>query len=414
MNMKTLQQLIDKFLLRQYINDNEEVSAEEYMTKKKEIILKKHTSNVYPIQQMMKGGKQVYYTKLDPSNRNHSHLIYSVDKEDLENKIIAYYLNIESTNKLTVGNILELTIAELSKETSKRHQQRFDKHISTLRNVKISRLTIDDIRTALQHVIELGIEEKEFNNLTSTLNKIHDYCAYNRIDCINIRNAIFEFRKYRLVGKHVFISKKIADTELAFSESEALIIIKYAIEHPDYHNLAIAALILTGLRAGEILALTPEDVNLAAHKLSVTKMEKTHSCQIVDYCKEHSERFVYLNDDAMKIFELLMEKRIVDVTTCPYLILNHKAYEDKMHLGPLDKRIRRLQSMLGFAPENGIRSCHDCRRTYASIQYLHGVDIEEIRKQLGHKTQQQTWEYIKDIADTETRLNKLSKGCILS
>jgi integrase len=108
-----------------------------------------------------------------------------------------------------------------------------------------------------------------------------------------------------------------------------------------------------------------------------------------------------------------MEKREADITTCPYLILNHLAIEDKMHLSALDKRIRRLQHLLGFTDKHEIRSCHDCRRTYASIQYLHGVDIKTIQKQLGHRTPQQTWDYIKDIVDTETRLNSLSKGCIL-
>lgn len=157
-----------------------------------------------------------------------------------------------------------------------------------------------------------------------------------------------------------------------------------------------------------------EDVNLTTQRIRVNKMEKTKTFKVVDYCKDDSDRYVYLNDDALQIFRILLEKRRVEETNSPYLILNLLAIEDKMHLGPLDKRIRRLQPLLGFAPENGIRSCHDCRRTYASIQYLHGVDIKTIQAQLGHSTPQQTWDYIKDIIDEESRLQTLSKGCILA
>ena len=63
--------------------------------------------------------------------------------------------------------------------------------------------------------------------------------------------------------------------------------------------------------------------------------------------------------------------------------------------------------------DKAIRSAHDCRRTYASIQYLHGIDIKTLQKQLGHAKTTQTWDYIKDIIDTETRAEKLEKGCIL-
>lgn len=414
MNRKSLQKLIDKALLKLYINDTDDMAAEEYAMQKREKILKKHTSSVYPIKMTVKGGRTLYYTKLDPANRNNNHAIYAVQKEDLEDKIVAYYLGVEMTNKLTVKIVLELAIADLTDDTAKRHRQLFNKHFSEFKNTKMSRLSENDIRTALQNIIDDGIKAKAFNNATSTLNKINDYCAYNHIDCINMRKVISEFRKYKLVGKHVFLSDNKVDTELAFNEAEAISIIKYALDNPDYHNLALAALILTGLRAGELLALTPEDVNLTTMRIRVNKMEKTKSFKIVDYCKDNSDRYVYLNDDAMQIFRILMEKRSHEETDCPYLILNHMALGDKMHLGPLDKRIRRLQPILGFAPENGIRSCHDCRRTYASIQYLHEVDIKTIQAQLGHSTQQQTWDYIKDVIDTESRLQTLSKGCILA
>lgn len=380
---------------------------------KKDKILKKHTSNVYPIKQMEKGGRQVFYTKLDPGNRKHSHMIYSVSMEDLEDKIIAYYIGIELNAKITVEDIMELAVSELSPETADRHRQLFKKHFSTLSKIRISRLSESDIRGVLQNMIDKGIKPKTFNNATSTLNKINDYCAYNHIDCINIRDKVSEFRKYKLVGKQVFLSDTKVEAELAFSEAEAVKIIRYSLDNPDYHNLAIAVLITTGLRSGELLALMPEDVDLANHRITAAKMEKTRTYKIVNRCKDDSDRLVFLNDDALTILNILMDMRAKEETDCPYLLLNSFSDDGKMHLRAMDNRIRKIQQQLDMTSSHGIRSCHDCRRTYASIQYLHGVDIKTIQAQLGHSTPQQTWDYIKDVIDTETRLQTLSKGCIL-
>lgn len=142
-------------------------------------------------------------------------------------------------------------------------------------------------------------------------------------------------------------------------------------------------------------------------------MENTRTYDIIDRCKDDSDRYVYLNEDAMVIFRVLMELRAKDDTDSHYLFLNSFSDDGKLHLRALDNRIRKIQDVLKMSKDHEIRSCHDCRRTYASIQYLHGVDIKTIQAQLGHSNPQQTWDYIKDVVDTETRLQTLSKGCIL-
>ena len=413
MNKTSLQKQIELAMLKEYIVTNEDVSALEFAMDKKKKILKKHTSDVYPIKQMEKGGRQVFYTKLDPGNRKHSHLIYSANVEDLEDKIIAYYIGIELSAKITVEDIMELAASELKPETAERHRQLFKKHFSNIAHIKVSCLSETDIRGVLQNMIDKGIKPKAFNNATSTLNKINDYCAYNHIDCINIRDKISEFRKYKLVGKQVFLSETKVDTELAFNEDEAIKIIRYSLDNPDYHNLAISVLLTTGLRSGELLALMPEDVDLANRRITADKMEKTKSYRIINRCKDDSDRIVFLNEDAFTVLNILMDMRGKEKTDCPYLFLNSFSDDGKMHLRAMDNRIRKIQHQLNLTGTNGIRSCHDCRRTYASIQYLHGVDIKTIQAQLGHSTPQQTWDYIKDVIDTETRLQTLSKGCIL-
>ena len=68
------------------------------------------------------------------------------------------------------------------------------------------------------------------------------------------------------------------------------------------------------------------------------------------------------------------------------------------------------KEVLGYGDEREARSPQDCRRTYASLEYLSGTDIYTLRNQLGHSTIAQTEEYIKDIVDASERQGRL-KGC---
>ena len=368
---------------------------------------------VYPVLSTGERNTTTYYTKLNPKHRGHESKISSRNIEDLYDKIVAYYLDIETRNKTTIKDILEMAIEDLTPLTATRHRQIFAKHFSSISRLKISELSEKDIRNCLQAMLDRGIKSKAFNNATSTLNKINDFCVYNHINCINIREKISEFRKVKMVGKKVFIKEYKVENELAFSEKEAVELIKLAFLETDYINLAIAALITTGLRAGELLAITDDDVDLVRGILRIDKMENTKSYEIVYSCKDHSERTVYLNDDAIAVFSKVLELKKSNRTNCPFLFLNPLSEDNKLHLRALDNRLRKNQRILGFTSISKERSPHDCRRTYASIQYLHGVDIKTIQAQLGHSRTEQTWDYIKDIVDAETRAEKLQKGCIL-
>lgn len=411
--MDALTNLIDYALIRECIINKEAVAHENIM-KKREAIIKKHINEVYPIKSISFEGGTLYYTKLQPNIRGHEKKISAKSIDTLYEKIIAYYLDIEYRNKTTVYEILDMAIMDLTPETASRHRQLFNKHFYMLKDIKIAELTENDIRACLQAMIDKGIKSKAFNNATSTLNKINDYCVYNHISTVNIREKVSDFRKYKLVGKKVFLKDDKKDTELSFTEAEALKIIQYAINNPDYINLAIATLITTGLRAGELLALRPEDINLSSGKMNVDKMEKTKTYEIVNRCKDDSDRTVFLNADARLILKKVFEIRECDNTDNEFLFLNDLSDDGKLHLRALDNRLRKIQHTLSFTTYASERSPHDCRRTYASIQYLHDVDIKTIQKQLGHSKVEMTWEYIKDIVDSNTRAEKIEKGCILS
>lgn len=103
--------------------------------------------------------------------------------------------------------------------------------------------------------------------------------------------------------------------------------------------------------------------------------------------------------------------------TKSYAIINldadKAALNSVINTRAMDNRLRKIQHVLNMTDELPERSPHDCRRTYASIQYLHGVNIKIIQAQLGHSTVQQTWNYIKNVADEKTRRDILEQACIL-
>ena len=148
------------------------------------------------------------------------------------------------------------------------------------------------------------------------------------------------------------------------------------------------------------------------HYFHVSEIEDAKTFEIKPYTKENEAREVYLNENAMMLLNKLLELRKQDNNDSKYLFLNPNATDGKLHLRAADDYLRKIQKELNFDETKEIRSLHDCRRTYASIQYLNGVDITLIQKQLGHKKASQTWDYIKDIVDAETRANRLDKGVL--
>lgn len=85
----------------------DELSVDEYIMKRKDSILQNHIDNVYPIKTPGEGWKdqRYYWTKLTPQCRGYEHKIYSKTQEELETKIVAYYLNILDDRKLTLENL---------------------------------------------------------------------------------------------------------------------------------------------------------------------------------------------------------------------------------------------------------------------------------------------------------------------
>ena len=401
---------------------SDEAQVQEYIMNRKRQILEKHYNEVCKLYRPGEGGQTYFMTKLTPKDRKHAGKIYAKTQQELEEKIIAYYLQLEIDSRLTVRAVLNKALGNLKNKQNKtgiRTMQRFDKHLSSLGDIPISELSETSIRNALDKIItgDSKITEKEFNQTVTCLNKIASYCAYEHIAVCDIREIIKSWRDFKLTQKHIFKPVATKTKDQAFNKSEASRIVNYVLSNLTYKGLAIALLITTGLRVGEILALQMKDIHLEDGYLWIHQMEDTKTYKLLDYVKENKPREVFLSSEAEIVIKACIAFRMQDASDSPYLFLNPNSSDGKLHLRAIDAYLRDFIHPnvldLPIDGEHPARSAHDCRRTYASLEYLNGTDIFTLSKQMGHSCAEQTWDYIRDIVEVSEKRERL-KGCGLS
>lgn len=401
---------------------SDEAQVQEYIMNRKKQILEKHYNEVCRLYRPGEGGQAYYMTKLSPKDRKHAGKIYAKTQPELEEKIIAYYLQLEKDSSLTVRGILNKAVGDINDRQNKtgiRTMQRFDKHLSCLADKLISELCEQNIRDALDELISEDPKptEKEFNQTITCLNKIASYCAYEHIAVCDIREIIKSWRDFKLTKKHTFTPPTAQTKDQAFNRDEAATIVNYVLRNPTYKGLAASLLITTGIRVGENLALEMEDIHLKDGYLWIHQMEDTKTYQLLNYVKENTPREVYLSPEAEIVIKACLAFRKLDPSDSPYLFLNPNSSDGRLHLRAIDAYLRDFihPFVLGLPVDDKhpARSAHDCRRTYASLEYLNGTDIFIISKQMGHSSVEQTWEYIRDIVEAKEKRERL-KGCGLS
>lgn len=163
--------------------------------------------------------------------------------------------------------------------------------------------------------------------------------------------------------------------------------------HKSALKLGFDILFYTGIREGELLALTPADI-LSDRKIDINK----------NYVKLKGEE-LFLTPKTEK------SKRKVAI---PKFLYNEiKEYISKLYgikdgerifyftKSALDKEIKHGAEKAGLKP---IR-VHDLRHSHASMLIHMGFDIKEISERLGHESVKTTWDtYAHLYPDTDTKL----------
>lgn len=180
-------------------------------------------------------------------------------------------------------------------------------------------------------------------------------------------------------------------------------------ETPHRGQLAAMIMIYSGLRKGELTALTWDDINLSERTITVNKSFDFKTGRIKTPKTAAGTRTVYI---PQKLADYLGKQK----RTCPLVVHNkdnkmltlaswQKMWES--YLLELDLKYGEGEKAKRYAPKKHVLTIepftiHECRHTFATLMYLAGVDILTAKEQLGHSE-------VRTTLDIYSHLDKIYK-----
>ncbi|WP_447409081.1 tyrosine-type recombinase/integrase [Weissella confusa] len=171
-----------------------------------------------------------------------------------------------------------------------------------------------------------------------------------------------------------FKGSESKSSELKFlEESDLNKLLAYIEEQPiTAPNFAIYTAALSGMRAGEVLALTLADINIAGHFISVTKTKTNRPpYQYTTPKTKRSVRQVAMPD---KYF-IQLERFVTAFPNAPEHIFGEKTTQSVP-----SHYLRKMVKELGIKPI----TLHGLRHTHASLLISKGIDVAYVSERLGH------------------------------
>ena len=372
-------------------------------------LLQAHLDNFYNI---WLGKNGLYTTYLPaPGKSRGRRAVTAQTREKLERKIIDFYLEQErqekedaekaalSTLRKIYPHWLEMKTLETA-ATSYIRRIDVDWHKYYLNSPIIDKCIKDFTRAelkrwALQMIREYSLSKNRYYNMAIIIRQCLDYAVEQEIISENPYNS------FRIDGKLFQKRKKPEDNTQVFLTDERPLIEAEAWK--DFEKtgcttaLAIPLAFQTGMRLGELVALKSTDVCNDGKYLHIQRMRQKvekqlpdgrwKSCewQMADHTKTSAgDRYLYLTEEARRIIAIVIERNKE----------THSEYDDFLFLKE-GKNITpravatRIDKYCRHANISS-KSMHKIRKTYISSLLDVGININEIRKQVGHEDERTT------------------------
>ena len=268
-----------------------------------------------------------------------------------------------------------------------------DRDISSLSRKEIQNFLINQKKDGNMRNKET-LSATSTNMMLSLLNLAFEYaCDMEYIKenpCIRIRRARADTKKVEAFSTD---EQRAVEAEIAKSGDRRL------------HGIILC--LYTGLRLGELIALTWSDIDFKLGTLKVTKTayRAQNEYGIWNLCidtpkTESSERVIPL---PKYITDMLSQDR--DVAKTPYIVENKKA--ERMSIRSYQYLFERLTEKVGVRKLN----FHALRHTFATRALECGMDIKTLSELMGHKNASITLNrYAHSMMDTKiAAMNKLEK-----
>ncbi len=392
--------------------EDEELLDEIKMAKQKKHekeLLQQHIEKFYHI---WKNDKGIFLSYLpDETKPKKRRPVTATTQERLERKIIDFYLEMENAEKKEKETQLLSTLRKLYpvwlnykglETTATTYIRRIDTDWKAyyvndpIIDKDIRKLTKVNLKEwALTQIREHQMTKTQYYNMTVIIRQTLDYAVDLEIIPVN------PFRQFKVDVKLFQKVKKPEDSTQVFLNNE-----RPAIEAEawnEFHEkgcttaLAVPLAFQTGLRLGELVALKECDLSEDGKYLHVQRMLQRVERQrpdgtwypaqweTVEHTKTSAgERSVYLTLTARKIIQTILDSN-----------KEHGFYDSSflfVHGGKritpraVDTRIRKYCDKIDI----DCKSTHKIRKSYISALLDSGININEVRKQVGHEDEKTT------------------------
>lgn len=184
------------------------------------------------------------------------------------------------------------------------------------------------------------------------------------------------------------------------------------------HYTFFSLLASTGMRKGEALALTWEDIDFDKAELNLNKAVGATGTELYEKSPKNGfARLIYLDDETVEVlrkWKKAQQKELLFKNIYPnkneQLIFqnSHNQYIAPTKTTDWLNKIKRNYDVVQHL------TTHHLRHTFATHMYANGVDIETIRISLGHKLAESTRKYIHQdssvMKDAVKKLNEYRKA----
>lgn len=321
-----------------------------------------------------------------------SKYIYAKNPTELKQKIDsiqkAYYTNNLNLSEITVEKWAYKWLDTYKKSNEKKTQKFYEDIIKLhiipyIGNIKLKNLKQLDIILILNKMEEKGITKTK-NYTLQTINQILNKAVEN--DLINKNVAIgIKLPSHKAKEKQVIpdrIIKKIC--ELAKNDEDAFMFM---------------FLIYTGLRRGELVPLTINDIDLKNKTININKaVHFEHNKPEIKGTKTNENRIIPIFNIIYDKLSTLTQKR------SKYLFLSSK--NDIMTEQSLKRKLEKINKLVNYK-----FTYHQCRHTFVTLMYKADIDIKQAQKWSGHRDINvllNTYTHL-DNKQNEKNINKMNK-----
>ncbi len=345
--------------------------------------------------------------------------ITAVTKENLENKIVAYYKQMEEKPSLdTFAKLYPLFLDYKGKETSLANAHKLNWVWETyyknddIVKCKISEITVVMLKSwFLDKIAEHELTSRKYKEMKSLMNMLYDFAIESNLTNNNVSRMIhgISYKKYA-------VEHEKAPSEQVYINDEEENIIKIALkQYKKTGNTAYLGVCLNftlALRVGEVVALKTSDFTETLVHIQRTEIKHydkmdngkiiRNGYEVIPHGKTpNADRELFLTKNAKKFLSMIAKANEERNFHSEYLLLDKNG--NRMHNDAINNVLRRLNRMIKTTQKGN----HSIRKTCISNMGESGaLSNEEIRAFAGHKDFSTTEKYyMHTTASIENRAN---------